>query len=515
MGLRLLLAGLLLAAAAVACNRGDDSVIVITATFFPPTSTGESAPSGSTPTIPTPIAPTLAPGPSAEAASVYVVQPGDTLTSIALAHHTDVETLLSLNALTNPDVLEVGQSLALPPRPTLIGPANALLPDGLLVRGPASDSFDAVAFVNAQPGRLRELREEVDGVELPGAEIVERVSREFRVDARVLLALLEYRTRLLSERDISIGAELYPVFPPVSLADFGRTGLYRQLSWAADRLNAGYYGRKYRELDELELTDGVRLLLADGLGAGTAGVQYMFGKMLPEADWSRAVSSSGLIATYTALFGNPLANPPADPIPASLVQPPLALPFGGGQTWYFTGGPHGGWGSGSAWAAVDFAPPDDPAQVSGPCYVSQYRVTAAAPGIIARSEQGTVMLDLDGDGNEATGWVVMYLHIDTQDRIEQGTRVEAGSTIGRPSCEGGVSNGTHAHVARLYNGEWVPASCVDCAGSAPLQPGFVMGGWEAVGLPGQEYQGYLINGDELRVAEAARGVAPNEISADA
>ncbi len=515
MRLRLLLAGLLLAAAAVACARGDDAVIVITATFLPPTSTASSIPPEPSSEVPTFIAPTLAPAPSAEATSVYVVQPGDTLTTIALAHHTTVETLLTLNSLANPDLIEVGQALVLPPRPTLLGPANLLLPDGLLVRGPASSSFDAIAYVASQPGKLRELREEVDGVELLGAEIVERVSREFRVDARVLLALIEYRSRLLTERNVSIETEMYPVFAPVSLADFGRTGLYRQLSWAADRLNTGYYGRKYRALDELELADGVRLLLADRLGAGTTALQYMFGKMLSEADWSRAVSSAGLIATYAALFGDPFANPPADPVTGSLVQPPLRLPFGAGQTWYFTGGPHGGWGSGSAWAAIDFAPPDDPAQVDGPCYVSQYRVTAVAAGMIAWSDEGTVMLDLDGDGNTATGWVVMYLHIDTQDRIAEGARVEAGDSIGRPSCEGGVSNGTHAHIARLYNGEWVPASCVDCAGSAPVQPGFVMGGWEAVGLPGQEYQGYLVSGDELRVAEAARGIAPNEVSAGA
>jgi hypothetical protein len=29
--------------------------------------------------------------------------------------------------------------------------------------------------------------------------------------------------------------------------------------------------------------------------------------------------------------------------------------------------------------------------------------------------------------------------------------------IGYPSCEGGRSTGTHVHVARKYNGEWLPA----------------------------------------------------------
>ncbi len=42
--------------------------------------------------------------------------------------------------------------------------------------------------------------------------------------------------------------------------------------------------------------------------------------------------------------------------------------------------------------------------------------TAAAPGIVARSELGTVVLDLDGDGDERTGWVIFYFHIGTEGR---------------------------------------------------------------------------------------------------
>ena len=292
----------------------------------------------------------------------------------------------------------------------------------------------------------------------------------------------------------------------------GRTGLYRQLAWTADRLNAGYYGRKYRGLDRVELTDGARFLLADGLEPGTAAVQYVFSKIMDEPTWAAAVSPTGYFATYTTLFGDPLAEPPADPMPDTLEQPALTLPFAADETWYFTGGPHGGWGSGSAWAAVDFAPPDNPEEVDGPCYVSSHFVTAVADGVIARSSEGVVVLDLDGDGDETTGWTVMYLHMDREDRVPVGTTVQSGDPIGRPSCDGGVSNGTHVHLARRYNGEWLPASCMECRGTAPAPPPMVLGGWQVVDLPGQEYQGYLIAGDELRIAEAARGVAPNEVT---
>ena len=51
----------------------------------------------------------------------------------------------------------------------------------------------------------------------------------------------------------------------------------------------------------------------------------------------------------------------------------------------------------------------------------------------------------------------MYFHVETRDRVEPGTVVETGGRIGHPSCEGGVSTGTHVHVVRKFNGEWILA----------------------------------------------------------
>lgn len=44
----------------------------------------------------------------------YVVQPGDTLTSIALRHGTTVRALMDANNLANPDIIFVGQVLLIP-----------------------------------------------------------------------------------------------------------------------------------------------------------------------------------------------------------------------------------------------------------------------------------------------------------------------------------------------------------------------------------------------------------------
>jgi murein DD-endopeptidase MepM/ murein hydrolase activator NlpD len=114
-------------------------------------------------------------------------------------------------------------------------------------------------------------------------------------------------------------------------------------------------------------------------------------------------------------------------------------------------------------------------------------------GRIIRSWNGVVVIDQDDDGYEQTGWTLLYLHIATKDRIEVGEWVEVGDRIGHPSCEGGRSTGTHVHMARRHNGEWVPAD-----GALP----FILSGWEArAGTIA--YKGWLIRGNEILYANTA------------
>jgi hypothetical protein len=89
---------------------------------------------------------------------------------------------------------------------------------------------------------------------------------------------------------------------------------------------------------------------------------------------------------------------------------------------------------------------------------------------VVRSERGVVALDLDGDGREETGWVLIYMHVAEQDRVGFGTWVETNTPLGHPSCEGGKATGTHVHLARKYNGEWLAAD-------NPLP--MVLSGWVA------------------------------------
>jgi hypothetical protein len=112
-----------------------------------------------------------------------------------------------------------------------------------------------------------------------------------------------------------------------------------------------------------------------------------------------------------------------------------------------------------------------------------------------------VIQDLDNDGYEQTGWVVLYMHVDSSERVRPGEYLYRHDRLGHPSCEGGLSNGTHLHLARRRNGEWIPAD-----GALP----FVLDGWVSSGN-GIEYDGFLSRG-AARV-EAWDGVSTfNQIS---
>jgi LasA protease len=527
---RLLICLILLAWGTLACSRTQPEVIVITATFPPiagatieivqpgATAVAEGQATNPPPVNLSPVPDTPLNNPTPDpprelpqdsGAREYVVQAGDTLFGIALANGTSLETLLSLNPLADPNVLTVGQVIALPAPPDEETSDFKIIPDSRLVRAPGSASFDVVAFISQQPGYIRIATDEVNEERLSAAEIVRRVSVEFSVDPRLLLAILEYRAGWLSNnqpreelREFPLGVAEYP-------AGVDRTGLYRQLSWAANELNRGYYGWRIGNLTTLEFSDGLRLLFAPTLNAGTVGVQHFLSLSNDYGTWAQQVDAGGLYRTYYGYFGDPFAGAVEPLIPTSIAQPELTLPFSQGETWFYTGGPHGGWGSGSAWAAVDFAPPDDPQGVA--CYISEYWATAIAPGVIARSENGEVILDLDMDGDESTGWTVLYLHMASEGRVAAGTSVQIGDPIGHPSCEGGFSNATHMHIARRYNGEWIPAYCDDCPSSTPRPP-FVMGGWMVIGFVNQEYQGYMTRNGERRDALQGRLSTDNNIS---
>lgn len=509
---------LMLLLAMLACARpGENEVIYVTATFPGGERVLHESPTPTEPTE-TPIRPTPNPTRPDEVAQAitggsYTVRPGDTLASIAAAGGVTLEALMQANGITNPNLLEVGQVILIPSDSGALptGPDFKIVPDSEIIYSPSASGFNVASYVKLKNGFLRAYSDQVGEEFLSGVEMIAEVANNYSVNPRILLALLEYRGRWLSEPTTDENGLIYPL----GLIEPTRQGLYKQLLDTADLLSAGYYGWKYRNLRFIKFADGRSVLINPALNPGTVAIQYFLSFNNTLEQWQIDVSDQGFFQLYLSMFGDPFIGAYEPMIPPDLAQPELSLPFPKGETWYFTGGPHGGYDTGSAWSSVDFAPPDPPDEIAiqGACYVSPYWAVAVAPGVIARSGKGFVILDLDFDGNEHTGWTIVYLHLnDDAELIQPGTIVAAGDRLGHPSCTGGFSSGTHLHIGRRYNGEWIPVDCSDCAEGAPNLP-MVMSGWTIRGYSGAEYQGYMENAEgEFRRAEVGREDPINKIS---
>lgn len=377
----------------------------------------------------------------------YLARSGDTLPALARRFNTSVEEIRAANPQVPADATTMppGMPMKIPVYYLPFwGTPYSILPDSLFVNGPSSVGFDAEAFVDSQPGWFKDYRTYAGGAERSGAGVVNLVATNYSVSPRLLLAILEYQTGALSQ----------PLPPsgryPLGYVNTYYPGLYLQLILAANALNNGFYGWRTGILVEFEHPDR-RIERPDPWQtAASVGIQYYFSRHASPEEYDRAVGPDGLARAYHDLFGDPWeADRPH--IPVSLQQPPLTFPFPAGETWAFTGGPHTGWGSLQPWSALDFAPS------TGGCVTSNRPSVAMADGVVVRSQVGVVMLDLDGDGDERTGWVLLYLHVATAGRASVGRTLRQGDPVGFPSCEGGTATGTHIHVARKYNGEWIAA----------------------------------------------------------
>lgn len=466
----------------------SDPVTPTTVVQIPPTIT----PSGdetATPAVPEPVvSPTFPATPTLRATQVsenilYEAQPGDTLRAVAIRFGVTVVDIDSPEALPEErSMLDPGVLLVIPARLDETGPSTKLIPDSELIFSPHATDFDSVQFVREQGGYLSRYREYIGTDWRSGGEVVALVARDNSVNPRVLLALLEHEAGWVTGTKAPSGdAFKYPM----KEQDPRYQGLFRQLTWLANELGNGYYGWREASFNKLQLKDGSSIRLAPDLNAGTIALQHYFALRYDLEGWNQQLGGDGFIATYESFFGDPweYAYPLFEP---GVEQPEMILPFRPNRVWAYTGGPHGAWERESAWAAIDFAPPTS----EHGCAPSNEWVVASAPGFVVRSSDGVVVLDLDGDGREQSGWALLYLHIAEEGRVPLGTLLEQGDRIGHPSCEGGIATGTHVHLARKYNGEWILAD-------GPLP--FEMSGWTVV-AGSQPYQGALVKGDQIVLA---------------
>ena len=168
----------------------------------------------------------------------YVVQPGDSLSMIAVRFNVSAQLIIAANNLADPDFLAVWQTLVIPP-PILQapGPDFKIIPNSELVYGPASVFFDLRSEVARWGGVLAHYKQEVEGHELSGTGIVQLVAQRYSINPLLMLAVLEYQSGWLTNQDVSANSLKYPI----GYIRSGWEGLFSQLSIVANQLNTGYY----------------------------------------------------------------------------------------------------------------------------------------------------------------------------------------------------------------------------------------------------------------------------------
>ena len=417
---------------------------------------------------------------------LYYAQSGDSIGVLAVRFGVETGEITSTSALPEEGFISEGQLLLIPNRLGQTSSNLKFFPDSEVVNSPSSIDFDTQSFVDQAGGYLANYSEAVYAFDvMSGADIIDKVATEFAIHPRLLLALLEYQSGwVYGSRPDNEFDQYYPLGIKLDAV-----GLYHQLVQAAGVIESGYYGWREGTVVTAEFKDGWKLRLAAELNCGSVGLMQFFASLSRFEDWSNDLyGENGFLATYSKMFGDPwLIAQKFEPLfTPDVLQPELILPFQPGIVWSYTVGPHAAWGAADVRAALDFAPPS----AETGCHTNWTWITSVGPGLVVRSQDGAVVVDMDGDGFGQTGWNIIYLHVATANRVPVGTWLEAGDKIGHPSCEGGKSTGTHLHITRRYNGEWVPAE-------GPLA--FVMSGWKAK-ASSNYLDGWLVRGEEVKTA---------------
>ena len=478
----------------------DDYIIFPTSTISPQiqtemfyTPTAAATPNGADPVI----VPTYTPSYDS-APFLYYAQSGDMLSAVANRFGVEESEITSDADLTKTTLIDPGTLLVIPNRITEATTPNIqIMPDAEIIFSSTAVGFDVEEYTKKAGGYLSKFKEYLGSTgSIKGYEAIERLAIENSINPRLILGLLEYEGRWVrGQQPIDILHTDYPM----GFNDFHFKGMTVQMVWAINTMSIAYYGWRAGTITHLEFSDGTSLRIDPRLNAGTVAIQYLFAQVHSQSQWAQIINpDSGFPAMYDEMFGDPWARADAvNPIfPSALNQPTLVLPFEPNVKWSYTGGPHNGWGqlnpkiygqTHSVYAAIDFAP----AAARSGCVPTSTWVVASAPGLVVRSVNGLVMVDLDSDGYEQTGWNLLYMHLSSKDRVPVGTWLEVNDRIGHASCEGGISTGTHLHFARKYNGEWVTAD-----GPIP----FILSGWRVVAGE-KAYEGKLIRGDKVVTAD--------------
>ena len=220
----------------------------------------------------------------------YAAQTGDTLPALAAHFNTTIAGIRAANPQIPVDAttLQPGMPMKIPiTYSPFWGTPLQIMPDSLFVDGPSANGFDTGAFVSSHPGWLKDYREDIGDANRSAAEIINIVATNFSISPRALLVLLEYQTGALSQPGPPSGDY------PLGHVDENAAGLYRQLVYAGNILNAGYYGWRTGGLTQLVFPDYTIERPDPWQTAATVAFQYYY-SLSSQASYARATGPDGL-----------------------------------------------------------------------------------------------------------------------------------------------------------------------------------------------------------------------------
>jgi murein DD-endopeptidase MepM/ murein hydrolase activator NlpD len=308
-------------------------------------------------------------------------------------------------------------------------------------------------FLDASPGPLKEMRFQVGRRSHTFADVLVCLSSLYSLNPRLVLALLEQQSHLLSTANPS--AEQMAL--AMGFEEKHRRGVYGQVRWAALEMRLALRDYAVRApaapLPSLVFADGTQRAVSPTISLS----RYVLSRVLAPTTTPDHLPSKleTFRQTYTHLFGDPRTPPTDWPRPSSpFLTRPMERPFR--VTSFFdhetpllheNGTTHSFWGQADPTLSYDghtgwdyaMQPPD--------------RVLAAAAGTVVfagNSNDGcaeparAVILD------HANGYRTLYWHLHTIE-VERGEEVAAGTVLGVAGASG-CAIGPHLHFQVQYLG---------------------------------------------------------------
>jgi LasA protease len=167
-----------------------------------------------------------------------------------------------------------------------------------------------------------------------------------------------------------------------------------------------------------------------------------FTQWVPNAPSSVVDSKEKAILGSTSTASS-ITDPTTAATAVDMPVPAFGLPFGAGQQWRMSGGPHSWSAKTTTRSALDFAP-----------IGSDTRVVASRDGLLYRPCGNTTMAIV----RHADGWQTDYYHLSNMPLYQEGNWIESGRYLGNASMAigcGGSATGPHVHFNIRYQGEHI------------------------------------------------------------